>query len=232
MRAAVVGTDAVRHLLSAEQTRRLDNRTLGMHPFGLNRVEPRTLDGQRARQDTHAVAAALDLLVVGANPSADGFAHVPGGVIPDQDPHGHLQRRQFAAAPVQKLGRDGTDWAPLDKAQPDRFVLADTAHEQTVTGQGLGVGIGFGDRLFHQTQRAVQRCPGVQVRLGQPTPPHRVGEAQRPVGVRCRQGDQAVASAFFRAYAGSGLVIQCLARVQPMPSRCPAAAASAEWFRR
>ena len=37
--------------------------------------------------------------------------------------------------------------------------------------------------------------------------------------MRCSQRDQAVAAAFFRAYAGSGLVIQCLARFQPMPRR-------------
>jgi hypothetical protein len=52
----------------------------------------------------------------------------------------------------------------------------------------------------------------VQLGLGQPTPPDLVGEAQRPVRLRCRQGDQAVAAPFFRTYAGSGLVIQCLAR--------------------
>ncbi len=34
-----------------------------------------------------------------------------------------------------------------------------------------------------------------------------------------RQADQAVAATFFRAYSGSGLVIQRLARLQPIPSR-------------
>src|SRR3712207_7718893 len=34
-----------------------------------------------------------------------------------------------------------------------------------------------------------------------------------------RQADQAVTRPFFRAYAGSGLVIQRFARFQPIPSR-------------
>ena len=56
MGTAMVGADAVRHLLSAEQARGLDDSALGMHPLGLNRIEPRTLDGQVAHQDTHALA--------------------------------------------------------------------------------------------------------------------------------------------------------------------------------
>ena len=67
----------------------------------------------------------------------------------------------------------------------------------------------------------------MQVGLSQSTPPHRVSEAQRPVGMRLSLRDpavaqavaQAVAAPVFRASAGSGLVIPCLARFQPMPSR-------------
>ena len=161
----------------------------------------------------------LDDAVVRADPSTHRFAHVPGGVIPDQRQDRDAQRRQFGAAPLQELGGDGADWASLDKAQPDRFVLAGTAYEQAIAGQRFGIGIGFGDRLFHQAQRAILLGPSMEVRLRQAAPPDLVGEAQRPVRLRCRQRDQAVAAPFFRAYAGSGLVIHCLARFQPMPSR-------------
>src|SRR5215510_8951493 len=50
--------------------------------------------------------------------------------------------------------------------------------------------------------------------LSQPTPPDFVAKAQGPGRVDYRLLDQLVAPFFFRAYAGSGLVIQCLARFQ------------------
>ncbi len=105
----------------------------------------------------------------------------------------------------------------VDEAQPDRFLLAGAPQQHAVAGQGFGVGIVFGDRLFHQAQRLVRLGPGVQEWLGQPAPPHLIGKAQRPVRVRCGQRDQTVAAPFFRAYSGSGLVIHCLARSQLRP---------------
>jgi hypothetical protein len=55
--------------------------------------------------------------------------------------------------------------------------------------------------------------------VGQAAPPHLVLEAQGPRGVGPGEGDQAVAASFFRAYSGSGLVIQRLARRQVSPRR-------------
>src|SRR5438876_5623377 len=55
--------------------------------------------------------------------------------------------------------------------------------------------------------------------LRQATPPRLVLEPEGPGRVSCRQLDQTVAGPFFRAYAGSGLVSQCLARFQPTPRR-------------
>jgi hypothetical protein len=172
MGTAMIGADAVRHLLSAEQTRRLDNGALGMHPLGLDRVAPRTLHRQVADQDAHTAALLLDLSIVSPNPGAYGFTHMPGGVLPDQRPHRDAQRRQLGTAPVQELGGDGAEGSDSDEAQPDRFRVSDPAQQETIAGEGLGVGIGCGDRLFHQAQRLV--CPTVQLGLGQPTPPHLV----------------------------------------------------------
>src|SRR5437763_12694416 len=59
----------------------------------------------------------------------------------------------------------------------------------------------------------------MQVGPRQPAPPDLVLEPQHPVGVPLGQADQAVARPFLRRYAGSGLVIQSLARLQPTPSR-------------
>jgi hypothetical protein len=52
--------------------------------------------------------------------------------------------------------------------------------------------------------------------------PHLIAPAQGPRRMGRRQGDQPVASFFFRLYAGSGLVIQCLARCQRTPRRARA----------
>src|SRR5262249_40011215 len=52
------------------------------------------------------------------------------------------------------------------------------------------------------------------VKLGQPTPPDFVAEPQGPRRLGHSPLDELVAPFFFRAYAGSGLVIQCLARFQ------------------
>jgi hypothetical protein len=93
MRTAMIGTDAVRHLLSAEQARRLDDGALGMHPFGLNRVEPGILDGQKAGHDTYPLALLLDLLVVQPDPRPHGLAHLLGRVVPDQRPHRDAPRQ-------------------------------------------------------------------------------------------------------------------------------------------
>src|SRR5262249_8095404 len=54
--------------------------------------------------------------------------------------------------------------------------------------------------------------PRLLVGLSQPAPPDFVTKAQRPRRLGHGPLDHLVAPFFFRAYAGSGLVIQCLAR--------------------
>ncbi len=123
MGAAKVRTDAVGHLLSGEQAGWLDDGALAMHPLGLDGIEPRTLDGQIARAGCGLPEPCrLTCLVVRPDPGAHRLADMPGGIVPDQDPaRAHPAPARLAAAPVQKLGRDGTDGTTLDKAQPDRF---------------------------------------------------------------------------------------------------------------
>jgi hypothetical protein len=59
MGAAKVSTDAVGDLLGAEQPGWLADGTLAMNPLRLDRVKPRTLDGQEAGQDAHALRLQL-----------------------------------------------------------------------------------------------------------------------------------------------------------------------------
>src|SRR5262249_39715570 len=220
MGAAKVSADAVGDLLGTEQACRLENGALAVHPFGLNRVEPGTLDGQIAGEEAHALAALLHLLVVGADPGADALTHVPGSIVPDEYPDPHARLLQPTRTPAQELLGEGTDRPPLDETQPDALRPAPLAQQHPITRQRVRVGIALGDRLLDQAQRPVGRVrPGMRVRLGQATPPGLVGEPQRPVGVLPGQSDQAVTLPFFRVYSGSGLVIQCLARFQPTPRR-------------
>src|SRR5690242_19637143 len=109
MGAAKVSTDPVGDLVGAEQPGRLDDGALAMHPLGFDRIEPRTLDGQKAGQDAHALALLLDLAVVGADPGPHALAHVPGGVVPDEHPHAHAGRSQAGAAKrVQHQSKNGS----------------------------------------------------------------------------------------------------------------------------
>ena len=72
----VVGTDALTNLSRREQGSGFNNRTLAMHPFGFNGIEPGTLDGQQTQDDPHTFAAQFDEPIVIPNPGAHSFAHM------------------------------------------------------------------------------------------------------------------------------------------------------------
>src|SRR5258706_7323128 len=173
MWAAEIGTRALRYLAAREQAVRLDNGTFAVDPLGLDRIEPGAFDRQVARQDPYAVALLLDLLVVGMDPAAHVLADVPGSVVPDQGPDQDVLPLQLRAAPGQEPGGDGAHRAPVDEAQPDLLGLlprAGVTHQEAVTGQSLGVGIVFGDRLLHQAQGLGGVGPAMQGWARQPTP--------------------------------------------------------------
>src|SRR4029453_9548134 len=226
MVAAKVSTDPLGHFVSREEAGGLNDSTLAVHPVGLNAIEPRTLARQKAGHDAHSLVLLPDLAIVGADPGAYLLAKVPGSIVPDQDQGGLAERLQFLAAPGQVLGGQWADRAILDEAQPDLCGQAlrcgRRRDQQAITGQGLRVWIVLGRRLFHQAQFRVLVTPGMQGRLADAAPPHFVLEAQGILGMLPSQGNQPVSLSFFFAYAGSGLVIQCLARFQRTPNRCKA----------
>src|SRR5215217_1694029 len=74
-------------LVSPEQTVGLYNLALAMDPLGLHRIEPRALYGQQTAYDPHSISTLFDPAVVGGYPLPDLAAYVPGGVVPDQEPH-------------------------------------------------------------------------------------------------------------------------------------------------
>src|ERR1700692_167839 len=101
-----VSTDPLSQLFSGQQAISLNDVAFAVDPFGLNRVEPRTLRWQQERQDTHACPGLLDLLVVLANPGANSLTLVPGGIIPDQEPVGLALLEQPLTTPIQELRGD------------------------------------------------------------------------------------------------------------------------------
>src|SRR2546428_14104886 len=57
-------------------------------------------------------------------------------------------------------------------------------------------------------------CPSPEVGLGEAAPPHLILKPPNPLRMPHRPRHQAIAPLFYRAYCGSGLVIQCFARFQ------------------
>lgn len=212
--------DPFGQFLRWQQSIGFDHPPLGVAPLGFNRIEPRTLDRQRTDQQPHPLPAGLDLSVMSPDPVPHGLAAVPGGIVPDQRQHAHAARRRFLTAPVEEGGRRCADWPAVEEAQPD---IARPGQQQAIAGQRLAVGIVARDRLLNQPQRLVPIRPGAQGGAGDAAPPDLVLEAEEPVRLTSGEGDQAVALSFFRAYSGSGLVIQCLARTQRTPSRAKVA---------
>lgn len=220
-RAAQGSVDAVSQLVGGQETVGLNHLALAVNPFGFDGIEPGALGRQLAAEEPHALASRFDLLIMGADPGAHGATDVPGGVVPDQQQRRRAVCRQPVTAPGEELRGDGAERTVLDTAQQGSLAplasVVPGAQQQPIAGQGLGIRVVARDRLLDQAQGLVVR-PGVAGGLGYPTPPTLIRKAQGPGRMRPRQTDQAVALTFFRAYSGSGLVIQRLARSQCSPA--------------
>src|SRR5512133_369199 len=228
-RRAIQGsTNALFHLPRGKRPIWFSDPALAMHPFGLNRIQPRAFNGQGANKDAYSLSGFPHLAIVCLDPLTHRPADMPTGVVPNQDQHALPLRLQLAAAPVQKLGGDGAQRAVLHKAQPE-FLLpllclhGTVVQQQAVASQGFGGPICLGWDLFDQPQGLSIWRPGVQMRLREAAPPGFILKPNRPVGMTAGQADQPIAESFFRWYSGSGLVIHCLARFQRMPSRASVA---------
>jgi hypothetical protein len=178
-RASKVGIDPAFEFGGSEQSISLDDILFAMHPFRLNRIEPWAFGWQQARENADAPPTVLDLLVVRTKPGTDQLAAVPGGVVPDEheNPLAHLC--ELLAAPVQELRGHRAHWSVLDKAEPHLLSSRGGGDVEAITGQGFGIGIIRGDRLFDQPQRLIGRTPGMQVGLAESTPP---GFIEKPNG--------------------------------------------------
>ena len=200
-----------------QQPLRLNYCPLAVNPLGLDRVEPGTFDGQFAGHNPYP-ACSFGLPMVSVDPRPHLVRTVPRGVIPDQQQGTLPFSGQALTEPGQIRRRHVRDGATRDKAQPPlRRVLA----QQPIASQCFGGRIGLRDTALLPTHgRGV--CPSIHLRLMEPAPPALIQVAQHPRRLLRRQADQPVALLFSRAYAGSGLVIQCLARRQGVPQRLSA----------
>ena len=216
----IVGIDTHFEFVGTQQSVCFRHSPLAMDPFRLDRMEPRTFAGQRADDETYPRRPLLALWMVLVEPTPHGMTAVPGGVIPDQQACGEASGCKLCGAPRQNIAGDGTHGASRDKPEPHLVcLLRPWPHQQAITGQRLGSRGVRRRRQFLPLVRGLCVRPVMLGGLGEPTPPDFVANAQRPRGLRHGPRDQAVAPVLFRIDAGSGLVIQCLARFQATPHR-------------
>src|SRR5260370_4866197 len=226
IRIAKMRTNAFSQRLRGKQPVGFHHSALAMDPLGFNRVEPGTCGRPETRQEAAAFAFSCDLGVVCADPSAHELAHMPGGVVPNEQPRPFPLSLHLVTPPLQKLRGELADGAPRDKPQrhpiANRLICWPALPQHAIARQRFGVGVSLVPGLLHQMHGMVFVLPGVQARQRKATPPHLVEIANGPVRLRTGPGDQAVACVFFSRYCGSGLVIQCLARFQLVFSRLSA----------
>jgi hypothetical protein len=77
MRTAEDPANPLCEFIGAQQTVGLDHFALAVNPFGLYRVEPRALLGQKADDNPHSISALFDLAVVPAKPTPELFGDMP-----------------------------------------------------------------------------------------------------------------------------------------------------------
>src|SRR3954447_16510368 len=215
MRTTEDPTDPIGEFVSAQQTVGLYHFALAVDPFGLYRVQPRALLGQKAAYDPHSASALFDLVVVPAEPAPYLTAYVPGGMVPDEEQHLLAKCFELLTAPLEKPSRYTAYRPTIHKPQPR---LVELRQIEPVTGDGLlAIGVVLGDRLLDEAHRLSLLGPATQGRQGQPTLPALVLEARCLLGVGRSHLHQPVAPPFFLSYRGSGEVIQRLARCQCTP---------------
>src|ERR671914_676796 len=152
--AVEVGADPLDEFHFAQGAIRFNDGALGVDPLRLDSIQPRTLDRQSADRDSYS-AFTLGLPVMGANPGANFLTDVPTGIAPDQQQRRLARGRELLADPQQEGGRDMADGATIDES--DQHLL-DVGSPDPVTGDGLRLGVLFGEDHLPKSQRQVTPC--------------------------------------------------------------------------
>src|ERR687897_1176799 len=209
--------NSVCELVSSQQSVGFYDLALGVYPLGLYGIEPRTLLGQQAAHDPHSAPAVLEFSVVRSEPAPDLFGDVPASVVPDEKQHSLACRLELLATPRKELRGYGTHRPPIHKPQPR--LLVEFGQIEAVAGDGLRLGVIFGNRTLDETLGIPFLAPATQGRQGHPAPPALVQETNRPLRTGLGEANQSVAASFFLSYKGSGEVIQRFARCHFTPRR-------------
>src|SRR5215204_2908837 len=161
------------------------------------------------------VDACFDTAVVGGDPVTHLSALVPACVVPDQQQGLLASRLEPVAAPRKKPRGYGAHRSAVDEPYPS---LCKFRQVQPVAGEGFGVGIVLSRLFLEEVHRVARLGPGVQARPLKARKPGLILKAQNPLRMAPGEPDQPISIPFFRAYWGSGLSIQRLARFQRTPS--------------
>src|SRR5919112_3625653 len=216
MSAAEDPANPVGELVSTEQPLGLNYLTFAMNPLRLDGIEPWALGGQQTRQYPDPMAAGFDLAVVGGDPASHLMAFMPGGVVPDKKQSFLTPLSEPVATPPKKPCGYGAHRAAVHEPQPGLFELRQI---QPITGESLRFRIVLPRLFLKEAHRLCSIRPGMQRRSLEARKPGLVLETHSPSWVALGEADQPVSRPFFRAYSGSGLSIQRLARSQRTPSR-------------
>src|SRR5256884_8476711 len=165
IRASKMGTNALSQLLSGKQPVGFNHGALAMDPLGLNRVEPGTSGGQKTRQDADALALSFHLGVVFTYPTADEFAHMPGGIVPNEQPGRFPPGLQLLTSPLQKLRGVVTHGASCHKIQrhliADRLLCWTALPQNAIASYVFGTGVSVVAGPLHHIQRKVYVLPAL-----------------------------------------------------------------------
>src|SRR5215216_4395441 len=159
MRTVEEPADPLGQLVSREQPVGLDHPALAMDPFGLYRVEPRTLLRQKAAYDPHPGAAFFDPPVVRANPGAHLFGGMPASIVPDQNPYPLACSFELLGAPRKEVGGYPAHRTPIHEAHPHLLKLR---NKKPIAGDSLRIGVVFSNRLFNQAHGLSGIAPTVE----------------------------------------------------------------------
>ena len=102
-RKAIVITDPLREFLRGEFALRRGDRSLAVHPAGVDWIEPGTPTGELANQERHAATPAGET-IVGANPVSYFSAEMPRRIVPHPPPCLLTFGVQLFTSPGQKTG--------------------------------------------------------------------------------------------------------------------------------
>src|SRR5918993_4119501 len=203
-------------LVSTEQPLGLNYLAFAVDPLGLYCIEPRALGRQQTWHYPNPTAARFDTAVVGDDPISHLMALVPTSVVPDQKQSLLASLPKPVAAPPKKLRGYGAQRATIHEPQAGLYHLRQV---KPGASGGLRLRIVLSCLFLKKSHRRLGGIrPRMQRRSLEAGEPGLVLEAQSPLRMGLGESYQPISSPFLRAYSGSGLSIQRLARSQRTPS--------------